>query len=167
MYEHAVYIDKRTYVYIYIYINIYIYMYISIFICINMYIYIYICVYVYIYIYIYIYMAVCRCSLYLFIKLRILFVSPFATHSCTRVPLIVCRFSVHYKFNCKVCSWHRLPLIRGPVCRSSFAAGFLSLMPLEILMPFQTARGHLLMLVIIPIENTLSSLLLLLLLIIP
>ena len=37
-------------------------------------------------------LAVCRCKLYLFIKVTILFVSPFAAHSCTRVPLIVCRF---------------------------------------------------------------------------
>ena len=37
-------------------------------------------------------MAVCRGSLYLFIIVTILFVSPFAAHSCPRVPLIVCRW---------------------------------------------------------------------------
>ena len=114
-------------------------------------------------------MAVCRSRLYLFIILRILFVFPVAAYSCSRLPLIVLPLVFLL--------WHRLPLIRVPVCRSSFAAsriiinlliksvsgtvchsfvppvcrsssaaGFLSLRFLEILMSPQVARGHIIIL---------------------
>ena len=59
-------------------------------------------------------MAVCRCRLYLFINLTIIFVYPFAAHSCTRLPLIcfILLFLFVAPFAAYSCT--RVPLI---VCR--------------------------------------------------
>ena len=56
----------------------------------------------------------CRCRLYLFINLTIIFVYPFAAHSCTRLPLIcfILLFLFVAPFAAYSCT--RVPLI---VCR--------------------------------------------------